>query len=227
MDDTQVDGRLRKLSFGPSGNVRHFKGYYVNDYRFRVRAVDIDRVTAHSGLWVKGSVYEGEKMDYYGTLVDIVELHYGLNSVVLFRADWYDNCNSVRVVLPHGLIEVCHTSGLHSPDVYVLAQQAHQVYNMSYPSPLPDREDWMVACKVRVRRSFNVSPIDYSVSGQVLQDDGDAVSRPGPILEIGCPRAVPHVFDEVDSDELNAAEQATDEHEISSEEDECGISEEY
>ena len=142
-----MDPRLREIAFGPSNNVRHFKSYFVNGYRFRVNSIDLNRVTAHSGLCVKGSVYEGEEIDYYGTLVDIVELHYGANSVVLFKGTWYDG---VRVVTPHGLIEVCHTSRLHSPDVYVLAQHTHQVYYMSYPSPLPAREDWMVACKVRV-----------------------------------------------------------------------------
>lgn len=79
-------------------------------------------------------MYEGEELDYYGTLVYIVELHYSRNSVVFFNCEWYDNIRGVHVIQPHGIVEVNHTTWLASPNVYVLAQQSQQVYCMSYLS---------------------------------------------------------------------------------------------
>lgn len=148
MDESQVDERVRKLSFSPFYNVKQFKGYYLNGFKFHIRSSNQHRLTSNNSLCVKDSVYDGEELDYYGTLVDIVELHYGFNSIVLFKCEWYDNTQSVRIIQPHAIVEVNHTTQLASSDVYVLAQQSQKVYYGSYSSKHRGREDWMVACKV-------------------------------------------------------------------------------
>ena len=98
---------------------------------------------------------------------------------------------------------------------------------MSYPAPQNDGEEWKVACKVRVRRSFNVITPDHGGTSTVFQEDEDVDPRPGPTLEIGCTRVVPEVYEEVDSDDLRTIEDRNHEQGAASEEDEIFITEEY
>lgn len=104
---------MPELSFGPSKNVRHFKGYYVNEYKFYVNVRDPHRWITHNGVCARGSMYNGDETNYYGILVNIIKLHYGCNSVVL-KYEWYNNtqmalfvwCNSVCIIQPDGIVEV-------------------------------------------------------------------------------------------------------------------------
>lgn len=105
------------------------------------------------------------------TLVDIIEFQYGCNSVVLFKCEWYDNIRGVRVIQSHGFVEVNHTTQLAQPDVHLLAQQTQEVYYMLYPSARHGWANWMVACKVWYRHSFNVSE---NVDSDMLEDDEGA-----------------------------------------------------
>lgn len=122
MDESLVDQWVCELSFVLSRNVRQFKGYNVNVYKFCVRGSNDHRVTTRSRVCVKGCVYDGNDSNYYRTLLDIIKLYYGCNSVLLFKCEWYNNTRSVRVIQPHGIVEVNHTTRLASLDVYVLTQ---------------------------------------------------------------------------------------------------------
>lgn len=53
MYESQVDQRLHELSFGPFENMRHFKFYYVDGYKFRVRGSEEQRVTFHTGVCIR------------------------------------------------------------------------------------------------------------------------------------------------------------------------------
>jgi len=88
------------------------------------------------GICVKGNCYNDYEKDFYGMLVDILELEYfgANNKVVLFKCDWYDTEKGVRVHPRHGLVEINYKSRLHPNDPFVLAQQAQQVYYTRYPS---------------------------------------------------------------------------------------------
>ncbi len=68
----------------------------------------------NSGICVKGSCYNEYERDYYGMLVDILELKYvGQGNVaVLFKGDWYDTEKGLRVHPRHGLIEIRYKSRL-------------------------------------------------------------------------------------------------------------------
>jgi len=49
--------------------------------------------TANYGVCVRGGQYDTMENDYYGLLVDIVELEYTgspTKKVVLFKCDWFD-----------------------------------------------------------------------------------------------------------------------------------------
>ena len=73
--------------------------------------------------------------DYYGLLQEVIELDYdGLNKVVLFRCNWFDITNGVKVDHEHGIVEVKHTSRLKNYEPFVLAAQATQVCYLPYAS---------------------------------------------------------------------------------------------
>lgn len=81
---------------------------------------------------------------------------------MLFKYEWYDNTLGVRVIQPHDIMEVNHTTRLASPDF-------QQVYYMLYPSKCHGQVDSMVACKVQHRCSFNVSEILDTSNTNVYQ----------------------------------------------------------
>ena len=131
----QVDSRIMQIAQGPSHMVKCYKGYFTNGFNFQIQlGQGKDRM--NSGVCVKGSCYNDHERDYYGMLVLILELEYfGIeNKVVLFKCDWYDIEKELRVHPHHGLVELKYKSRLSTNEPFVLAQQAQQVYYMSYPS---------------------------------------------------------------------------------------------
>ena len=130
-------------------------------------------------------MWSTEESDYYGIVLKVYELFYGEESIELFKCHWFDNTRGVRVVHPHGLVEVKHQSTLSAFDVYILASQAQHVYYMNYPSNLRERRAWWVACKVRSRREFamHVPQEEGQLIDEiddVYQDDGTSPGGPRP-----------------------------------------------
>ena len=60
------------------------------------------------GVCVKGSCYNDYNYDFYGILVDIIELMYvGIrNRVMLFKCHWVDTKKGVKVHPHYGFVEV-------------------------------------------------------------------------------------------------------------------------
>ena len=82
--------------------------------------------TTHSGVCVRGSVWSEDELDYYGILLNVIELQYGFDHLVLSKCHWFDTTRGLRVVHPHGLVEVKHASTLASSDVFILVSQANK-----------------------------------------------------------------------------------------------------
>ena len=130
-------------------------------------------------------MWYAEESGYYGIVLKVYELFYGENNVIVFKCHWFDKSRGVRVVHPHGLVEVKHQSTLAASDVFILASQAQQVYCMDYPSNLRERRAWWVACKVQPRREFamHVPNEDIQLNDEiddVYQDDGTQTGGPRP-----------------------------------------------
>ena len=81
--------------------------------------------------------------DYYGILEEMIKLtyHLGDNSVILFKCQWFDTNNCMKVDPQHGLIEIKHGSKAYINDPLVLAQQAAQVYYTPFLSRERGRKD--------------------------------------------------------------------------------------
>ncbi|XP_020270974.1 uncharacterized protein LOC109846163 [Asparagus officinalis] len=85
------DDDLLSLSRGPSKIVKCFTGFVINGHRFHTESRDNCLSTQSSGVAVVGDAGDGGDIDYYGALVEVVELEYpGRRKVVLFRCKWWD-----------------------------------------------------------------------------------------------------------------------------------------
>ena len=122
------DDYIRMAGVTPSKQAYFYDGYEVNGYRFHTESSGENKVTQSSGVCIKGEWdANGEQIDYYGVLQDVIELEYDAHKVVLFRCDWFDIINGVKVDRKHGIVEVKHTSRLANYEPFVLAAQATQV----------------------------------------------------------------------------------------------------
>ena len=87
---------------------RIYDGYFVNGFKFHTLDYGKDRKTMNCGICVKGNCYNDLERDFYGILIDIVEVEYfGIgNKVVLFKCHWFDTERGLRIHPYHGLTEI-------------------------------------------------------------------------------------------------------------------------
>jgi hypothetical protein len=129
-----MDPELRQVANGCAYRVRSFEAYDVNGYRFHTSRHEQSRPnrrTTNTGIFTPNR--EGE--EFYGIVQEIYELDFqGCKplSPVIFKCHWFDP-KVTRKTPSVGLVEIRQDSVLPGDGVYVVAQQATQVYYMSYP----------------------------------------------------------------------------------------------
>ncbi|PWA56178.1 hypothetical protein CTI12_AA421160 [Artemisia annua] len=69
--DSQI---IKDVASGPLRSVVTYPVYFVNGYKFHTSEHGSGRLTYNSGVCLKGSNYSDESTDYYGILVEIVQL---------------------------------------------------------------------------------------------------------------------------------------------------------
>ncbi|PIM97390.1 hypothetical protein CDL12_30140 [Handroanthus impetiginosus] len=75
--------------------------------------------------------------------------------------DWYNIAGRwIRKYPWFGLIEIIHKKKLQTTNMFVLAQQAYQVYYSSFPSSNTRRRDLRALCKIKARSRINLPLID-------------------------------------------------------------------
>jgi hypothetical protein len=95
-------------------------------------------------------------IEYYGEVEEIYELHFvGSNppKVVIFKCHWFDP-EKTRRQDKVGLVEIQRDNKLDYEDVYIVAQEATQVYYLTYPctsKKVKNLEGWDVVYKVSPR----------------------------------------------------------------------------
>ena len=162
-----VDDDLFALACGPDIRVRQFSTCVVNGVRFNTDERDKNKKTQNSGLTCIGG-YKNENINYYGTLKEIIELHYTIKddgtkrSVVVFRCDWYKLDGKHTALKDDGFYKSINISNLwYKNDCFILATQATQVFY------LPDNkygQNWRIVQTFKHRHLYNVSEIDGVVS---------------------------------------------------------------
>ena len=124
---------LRQVAKGFDRRVKSFNGYDVNGFRFHTSSYEQsrpNRKTTNSGVCTSGN----DNRDYYGRIEEIYELSFHgekpLNPV-MFKCRWFDP-GRTRLTPNLGLAEIRQDSVYPGSDVYIVAQQATQVYYTPY-----------------------------------------------------------------------------------------------
>ncbi|GJV09142.1 transposase, Ptta/En/Spm [Tanacetum coccineum] len=131
---------LKVLARGPMRYVESYKGYFVNGYKFHT--------LKHGDATHTIGVYARK---------------------VLFKCDWFEPIQGVRVNRKHNLVDVKYKSKGCQNDPFILASQAEQVYYAPYPSMTKDLKDWWSVVKAAARSIYEVT----QCSSEVVDDNVD------------------------------------------------------
>ncbi|CAM8944529.1 unnamed protein product [Rhodiola kirilowii] len=158
---------IHYLSAGFQSDVACSATYKVNNYKFHIESHSEGRNTVNSHVYVKGT----EGTHYYGVIEEIIHMRCRSNhriNVVLFKCRWYDP-QFVRSYSSNGVVIV----NTHRPyphyDPYILAQQAVQVYYVTFPGLAgQNNQGWVAICPVKPTNA-----IDMEVANVPFQDEGE------------------------------------------------------
>jgi hypothetical protein len=176
-----MSAELRQVANDFAYRVKKYSGYDVNGYRFRTTNYDKsrpNRKTTCSGVFTPGL----DDVDYFGRIEEIYELNfYGSKPLtpVIFKCHWFDPQVTRRTHSNLGIIEIQQDSTLPGDDVYIVAQQATQVYYLPYACQTKEHlKGWDVVYKVSQHgrlpasndEDYNLDPDTYD--GEFFQEDG-------------------------------------------------------
>ena len=133
----------------------------------------------NSGVLVKGDEIIGN-LDYFGVLIDIIELSYsGGNNVVLFKCDWWDvSSKRGHSINKYGFFLINSNCKMRTNEPYVLASQAQQVY---YVKDTKD-PNWLVVVKTKPRDLYDV-PEKATLEACQENDDIDSIPFTSNVLD--------------------------------------------
>ena len=107
----------------------------------------------NSGVCIKGANYSENASDYYGQLIQILELEYPsypFKRTVLFKCEWFDpSRHGTRRHPNYNLVEVNQSRIFNRYEPFILAMQVCQVSYVSYPSLRCAQTNWIVVCKIK------------------------------------------------------------------------------
>lgn len=141
---------MKTLADGPCGEVIQCSGYIVNGCRFHTKNRENSLATQNSGVSVVATAMHissakdrnpiVKDMCYYGVITEIWLLDYLVLKIPLFKCDWVDNRNGVKVD-ELGFTSVDLGRVGNKSDPFILATQAKQVFYV------PDQLDlkWSIA----------------------------------------------------------------------------------
>jgi len=128
-----MDAELKGLAKGFAYKVKSFTVYDVNGYRFHTRNYERsrpNRKTTNTGVRTPGT----DERDYYSIVEEIYELNFECRKApnqVVFKCHWFDP-NVTRTAPEIGQVEIRQDSVYQGEDVYIVAQQATQVYYLPW-----------------------------------------------------------------------------------------------
>lgn len=145
---------LKSLASGPDKSVTRYTSCSIRGIRFHTRDRDMNRRTQNSGVVVRGE-HQGEDIDFYGVVRDIIELSYlGGNRVLLFKCDWWDLSKTKGMQKDeHKFISVNVTNTWYKDEPFSLACQADQVF---YLKDVKFGNNWRVVERAQPRGNYDV-----------------------------------------------------------------------
>ena len=146
-----------QIAEGPLKHARSYNVCYTNGYRFHTVRHASNKLADNSGVCVKAADNSRDEEDFYGQLLEIVEVEYPgipIKRVTLFKCHWYDptttgNSRGTNIHKRYKLVDIHQGRSYRLYDPFVLASQACQVYYLPYPSTRQNLKDWRAVCKVK------------------------------------------------------------------------------
>ncbi|CAM8989544.1 unnamed protein product [Rhodiola kirilowii] len=158
---------IHYLSSGFQSDITCSATYKVNNYKFHIESHSEGRNTVNSHVYVKGT----DGTHYYGVIEEIIHMRCRTNhrlKVVLFKCRWYDP-QFVMSYPSNGVVIVNTHRPYPQYDPYILAQQAVQVYYVSFPGLVgQNNQGWVAICPVKPTNA-----IDMDVANVPFQDEGE------------------------------------------------------
>lgn len=158
MSANNVSNTLPWLARGPRKHAMSYSGYVINRHRFHT--LDVQRSTQNSGVSIEAeticrssardTTQVVEKIAYYGRIRDIILLDYNKFQVPLFKCDWANIGNDVKVEDGFPLVNFRQGHNQFEKDPFILASQAKQVFY----SKDSDTSTWHVVLRA-TPRGFN------------------------------------------------------------------------
>ncbi|XP_074560566.1 uncharacterized protein LOC141816719 [Curcuma longa] len=156
--NSEITHELYYLALGPDVEVQLYDACIVNGIRYHTRSRDSRRTTQNSGVSVPSSD-DGDNLDFFGVLKDVVQLFYSFKyKVQLFWCDWFQ-CNPKKksMVEEFGFLCIDTSKTWYTDDPFILANQARQVY---YLNDIKRGGHWKVVQKVQHREIYEVTEVD-------------------------------------------------------------------
>jgi hypothetical protein len=181
MQGHTINAELRQVADGFALRVRSYSVYDVNGYYFCTASYEAsrpNRKTTNTGVFTPGL----DGIEYYGRIEQIYEVSFyvckPLNPVI-FKCHWFDLEVTRRTYSNLGLVEIRQDSVFPGDDVYIVAQQAIQVYYLPYACQTKEHlKSWYVVHKVSPHgkvpvpndEDYNLDPNTYD--GELFQEEG-------------------------------------------------------
>nr|GMD54464.1 uncharacterized protein LOC109179592 [Ipomoea batatas] len=138
---------IKDLAKGPLRFVNTYSGYYVNGFKFHTIGYGGAKETMNSGVCIKGINYSVDESDYYGRLVEVVQVEYPglpIKRIILFKCEWFDPTSvSMKVHPMYKLVEVNHKRRFN-------------------------RYDWWAVCKIKARSNVEVHESSISTEESLI-----------------------------------------------------------
>ncbi|RVW11754.1 hypothetical protein CK203_089799 [Vitis vinifera] len=132
-----IENELKWLAKGPRQQVLTYPGYIINGCHYHIKERDEARVNQNSGVSIVASTMQIASskdknpvlgnMCFNGIVREIWDLDYNMFNICVFKCDWVDSKNSVKVdELGFTLVDLSKIG--HKSDPFILATQAQQVF---------------------------------------------------------------------------------------------------
>ncbi|RVW72902.1 hypothetical protein CK203_056355 [Vitis vinifera] len=132
-----IEKELKWLAQGPRQQVLTYPGYIIHGCRYHIKNRDEARVNQNSGVSIVASTMQiasskdknpvlGD-MCFYGIITEIWDLDYNMFNICVFKCDWVDSKNGVKVdELGFTLVDLSKIG--HKSDPFILATQANKFF---------------------------------------------------------------------------------------------------
>ncbi|TYJ98659.1 uncharacterized protein E5676_scaffold507G00490 [Cucumis melo var. makuwa] len=166
---------LKRLANGPTKNVMSYTGYIINGKRFHTKSVE--KSTQNSGVVVDATTLcrssakdKSQVIDvvaYYGVLQEIILLDYYVYQLLIFKCDWANVHNEVKVEEGFTLVNLHQSQSKFVREPFILASQGKQVFYAREN----DTSNWYVVLKAPPRGFHDLKMYDENYDDTLVSNE--------------------------------------------------------